>query len=136
EATALTTMYRESEAMPSSERPELRRLIRAYTTAVAGPEWKVQRNGRTSEVARKAIVDLYATLAAHPPTPATAPINAAFVTQLSEVTTARNKRTLSSRDVLPWILWLGLITGAVVVVAMSWFLYMASTTLHAMLSGL
>src|SRR5437764_2492364 len=81
EATALTTMYRESEAMPGSERPELRRLIRAYTTAVAGPEWQVQRNGRTSEVARKAIVDLYATLAAHPPTPATAPINSSLVTQ-------------------------------------------------------
>jgi len=136
EATALTTMYRETEAMPRSEQPELRKLIRAYTKAVVGPEWKAQVNGGSSAVARSALVGLYATLATHPPTAATAPINAAFVTQLSDVATARNKRTLSSRDSLPWILWVGLITGSLIVVAMSWLLYMASTPLHAVLSAM
>jgi Protein of unknown function (DUF4239) len=137
EATALTTMYRATEAMPRSERPELRRLIREYTEAVIGPEWKAQQlHGGNSPVARKAIVDLYATLADHPPTAATAPINAAFVTELSEVTNARNKRTLASRDTLPWILWVGLITGGIIVVVMSCFLYMASAPLHAALSAM
>jgi hypothetical protein len=136
EATALTTMYRQTEAMPHSERPQLRTLIRDYTEAVAGPEWKLQLNGGTSLVARKELVDLYATLAAHPPTAATAPINATFVSQLSEVASSRNKRTLASQEALPWILWVGLITGGLVVVAMSWFLFMASVPLHALLSAM
>ena len=136
EAAALTTMYRETEAMPRAERPELRVLIREYTEAVVGPEWKEQANGGSSAVARRAIVDVHANLAAHPPTAATAPINAAFVTQLSDMTTARNKRTLATRDTLPWILWVGLITGGLVVVALSWFLYMANAQLHALLSAM
>ena len=137
ESTALTTMYRETEALPAAERPELRKLIRDYTAAVIGPEWKAQElNGGTSPAARAALVDLYETLAAHQPTAETAPINAAFVTNLSDVTTARNERTLSSRDTLPWILWVGLISGGLLVIAMSWFLYMGSASLHAALSGM
>jgi hypothetical protein len=136
EASSLTTMYRETVALPRSEGDDLRTFIRAYADAVIGPEWKVQHTGGTSPVARQAVSDMYLTLAKHQATAATSPINASFVANLADLTTERNKRTLSSQDKLPWILWVALIAGGVAVVAMSWFLYMPNTVLHAAMSGI
>lgn len=50
EASVLTTMYRETTAMPARARPRV--SVRGYTEAVAGPEWKAQASGGTSPIAR------------------------------------------------------------------------------------
>ena len=69
EASALTTMYRETTAMPDPERTALRTLVRGYTEAVAGPEWKVQQHGGTSPIARQDIEQMYRNLGQQPPAP-------------------------------------------------------------------
>ena len=66
EASTLTTMYRETQAMPLGERASLRHLLREYTESVIGTEWKVQGKGGTSAVARKAIVEMYTVLGEQP----------------------------------------------------------------------
>ena len=48
----------------------------------------------------------------------------------------RNKRTLQSTEELPWVLWLGLILGGLVVVVMTSFLYMEGAGPHAAVSSL
>ena len=135
EASSLTTMYRETEAMPRPEQQALRALLRTYTRAVAEEEWKVQSAGGASPVARAALIEMYGTIDKYPPTVATTAINQAFVAQLSEMAVDRTKRTLASQDRLPWILWVALIVGGLVVVGMSAALYMENVQLHAALSA-
>ena len=48
----------------------------------------------------------------------------------------RSKRTLQSDEELPWVLWLGLILGGIVVVVMTSFLYMENPRPHAIISSL
>lgn len=136
EASTLSTMYRETQAMPLGERSSLRRLIREYTEGVIGTEWKVQGEGGTSAVARKAIVEMYTILGKQPADVRSGAINAQFVGELSTMTSARTKRLISTQDRLPWILWLGLIAGGFVVVISGCFLYMEGVHFHAALSCL
>src|SRR4051812_41371100 len=50
EASTLTTMYRQTVGMPVPEQAQMRRLLRTYTSAVAGPEWeKAVRAGGGTE---------------------------------------------------------------------------------------
>ena len=134
EASALTTLYRETAGMPTPLQQRLRPLLRSYTEAVATDEWKVQSSGGTSAIARKDLIELYAVLGGVPPAESTA-VEQGFVADLSGVAADRTKRILDSQDRLPWILWVGLIAGAVAVVTMGWFLFMSSVRLHAGLSG-
>ena len=135
EASALTTMYRITEAMPKAERAQLRVELRDYTEAVIGPEWKVQENGNTSPAARVAVLQIYRTLGRYPTTTATTPVDDEFVSQLSTMASDRNKRTLAAQDRLPWILWLGLVAGGIVVVLMGAALFMENVLPHAAVSG-
>ena len=61
EASTLATMYRQTVAMPAQEQQEIRVLLRKYTTAVQGPEWRQQEQRRvgTSDTARSAITEMY-----------------------------------------------------------------------------
>lgn len=136
EASTLTTMYRETQAMPVGERASLRRLLRAYTDAVIGQEWKVQGSGGTSPVARDAIVEMYSVIGAQPRDVASDSVNSQFVSELSTMTSDRTERLLTAQDRLPWILWLGLIAGGIVVIAAGCCLYMSDVGLHAAVSAI
>jgi heme/copper-type cytochrome/quinol oxidase subunit 2 len=68
EASTLTTMYRQTVAMPVPERTQMRELLRKYTTAAQGPEWAQQESGGgTSDSARAAITQMYRVLGGQPP---------------------------------------------------------------------
>ena len=132
EASSLTTLYRETAAMPPSEQHAVRRLLRSYTEAVSRTEWKEMRHGGTSPVAREDLIELYAVVGN---APANSSLDQAFISELSTMSSARTKRILDGQGQLPWILWVSLVAGALVVVAMGWFLYMPSVRLHAGLSA-
>ncbi|HSX21323.1 MAG TPA: hypothetical protein VLE97_00950 [Gaiellaceae bacterium] len=134
EASALTTLYRETAGIPPPLQGRLRTLLRDYTESVATTEWKVQAHGGTSPAARKDLIEVYSALGKLGPGQST-PVEQGFVADFSIMAAARTKRTLASQDRLPWLLWVGLIAGALVVLVMTWFLYMESMWLHAGLSG-
>lgn len=131
EASALTTMYRQSVAMPEPERTEIQELLRKYAGAVAGPEWNKQRN----EGARAAITRMYRTVGRQQPNIAARPINQQFLNQLSELASDRNERIVGTKPRTPPLLWAGLIFGAVVLVAFTGFLRLGSTVGHVVVSG-
>jgi hypothetical protein len=135
EASALTTMYRETTAMPTVERTTLRELVRGYTEAVAGPEWKAQQHGATSPVARQDLEQMYRQIGQQAAQVASSSISSHFLDELGTVASDRTKRTLQSGEQLPWVLWLGLILGGIVVVVMTAFLYMENPRPHAALSS-
>src|SRR2546421_9213076 len=128
-------MYRETEATPLAERTALRALIRRYTDAVIAFEWKAQETNRVSLVARQSIIQIYDVLRRQPRSVAASPVSSQFLNDFSMLTQARATRFLATKDVLPWVLWLALIMGEVVVVAVGCSLSMESMRLHKAISA-
>ncbi len=131
EASALTTMYRQTIAMPEPERTQIQQLVRKYANDVAGPEWNKQRN----DGARAAITRMYRIAGSQPPNVASRPINEQFLNQLSTLASDRNERITGTKPRIPALLWAGLMFGAVLVVGLSGFLRLGSTVVHVFVSS-
>jgi len=138
EASTLATMYRQSVAMAAQEQQEIRVLLRKYTTAVRGPEWRKQEQNEgaaTSDIARTAITDMYRVLGRQDPNAASSAINGEFLGQLTVLASERNARVLDAEPRIPWLLWFGLLFGGVLLVGLTAFLRLDSTRGHIILSG-
>jgi len=135
EASTLTTMYRQTVAMPAPEQTQLRQWLRKYTDAVKGPEWARLDEGGTSDAARGAITQMYNIVGNPGPSDASRPINQEFLGQLTILTSDRNQRFLDARPRIPPLLWAGLLFGAVVVVGVCGFMRLDSRRGHAILSS-
>ena len=130
EASALTTMYRQSVAMPDEERTQVQGLLRQYAEAVAGPEW----NQQGSNVARAAITSMYRVVGRQPPGTMSKPIESEFVSQLSVLASDRNERITGTKPKMPGLLWVILISGAIVLISLISFLRMTSVVGHVIVS--
>jgi len=135
EASTLTTMYRQTVAMPEPEQTQMRQLLRQYASAVAGPEWDKQRSGGTSDSARAAITGMYRVIGNQPPSVASSPINGEFLSQLTALASDRNTRIIDAKPRIPLLLWAGLIFGGTAIVALTGFLRLGSTIGHAIVSS-
>ncbi len=137
EASTLATMYRQTVAMPVHEQQEIRALLRRYTTAVQGPEWKKQEEdgGGISDMARSAITDMYRVLGRQDPDAGSAAINGEFLGQLTVLASERNTRVLDAEPRIPFLLWCGLIFGGALLVGLTAFIGLESTRAHMILSG-
>ena len=136
EASTLTTMYRMTNGMDAQELKDMREHLRAYAEAVVGKEWDIQaKTGGAAPEARKQIAAIYREFSHMPGDTGNSSINREFLQQMSVVTAARNKRTLQAGESVPWVLWLGLIGGATIVIAMSCILYMDTWWPHVVMSG-
>jgi Protein of unknown function (DUF4239) len=137
EASTLATMYRQTVAMPVAEQQKIRVLLRKYTTAVQGPEWKKQEElgGGTSDKARSAITDMYRVLGRQESQAGAGAINGEFLGQLTVLASERNTRVLDAEPRIPWLLWCGLVFGGVLLVGLTGFMRLDSTRAHIVLSG-
>ena len=135
EASTLTTMYRQTVAMPEPEQTQMRQLLRQYASAVAGPEWDEQRSGGISDGARAAITGMYRIIGSQPPSVASSPINGEFLSQLTVLASDRNTRIIDAKPRIPLLLWSGLIFGGTVLVGLTGFLRLGSTIGHAIVSS-
>ncbi len=127
EATTLVPAYRLTNGMSQKHGDEARAQIRDYAHRVIEEEWKTLSTEHPgSSHARKDIGDLFrgyanldpAVLAAH------SQINAEFLRTVSGIVAARNKRLMEASEGLPPIMWFGSIGGGVIVIGMSFILYM------------
>lgn len=131
EASRLTTLYRATTGMPTAQRMELRSLLKSYTADVVDREWSIQAaTGGASAGARRTIAQLYGSFNAATNPYANSAISADFLHTLDRVADDRNRRTLEANESLSPVLWGGIIAGAVIVIAMSFLLYMERTMLH------
>lgn len=135
EASTLSTLYRMTNGMPDPEQREVRVILREYTEAVVKREWDLQVNGGAAPEARKAVGDLYRTFRTLSPEVAASPINLEFARQVGVVALDRNKRTLASQESLPSVLWMGLFVGQVLIVALTFILYMERPLMHVVVSA-
>jgi hypothetical protein len=135
EASTLTTMYRQTVAMPEPEQTQLRQLLRQYRTAVAGPEWDRQNSGNASESAGAALTGMYRVVGSQPPGLASGPINQAFLNQVTVLAADRTTRIIDAKPRIPPLLWAVLIFGGIVLVSLTGFLRMGSTLGHIVVSS-
>ncbi len=135
EASTLTTMYRQTVAMPPAEQQQMRDLLRKYTTAVAGPEWERQDSGGTSDSARSAITEMYRVLSRQDPNASSGTVNGEFMSQLTVLASQRNARVLDAEPRIPWLLWCGLVFGGLVLIGLMGFMRLESNRGHAVLSS-
>jgi hypothetical protein len=134
EASALTTMYRQTVAMPESERTQLQQMLRTYTNAVMGIDPK--RPGSDGvQTARAAITDMYRVVGSQPPSAPSISINSQFLTQLGILASDRNDRIIGTKPRIPALLWTALIFGGIALVALTGFLRLGSSIGHTVVSG-
>jgi hypothetical protein len=127
EASALTTLYRASTGMEKHSGDELRTLVREYSEAVIEDEWKIQTaTGGASPKARAAGVGMYRLFGTLEPAvrQSDVAIDRAVLDLIAQVQADRNKRTLQASESLPPIMWLAAIGSGVVVIVMTFLLYM------------
>jgi hypothetical protein len=142
EAATLVPLYRMTFDMSPAAGAKMRSTLREYTEDVVNDEWKsLEETGHASEKARMAsgdILRIYGTLS--PATKIRELIDAQFLSTYSDVLVQRNKRLMQAAESLSWIMWLGAVGGALVVVGMSFIIYMDTWWPHvlmvAVMSGL
>jgi hypothetical protein len=133
EATTLTTMYRQTVAMPDPARTQIRQLLRVYTTAVEGPEWQSQKGGRANATARSAITQMYHVIGSQQPSAVNSPVTSNFVGQLTVLASDRNTRILDAAPRIPPVLWSGLLIGALILVTITGFMRLGNRRGHVVL---
>lgn len=137
EASTLTTLYRQTNGFPQPQQGQLRALLRQYTAAVISDEWSIQSaTGGASPVARRAIGQIYRLWRTMDPRVASSPIAEEFLQTVRTVAADRNRRTLQASEALPAVLWVGLLIGGVIVVGMTFMLYMEAPWPHMVYSVL
>jgi hypothetical protein len=135
EASRLTTMYGQTVAMPEQEQTQMRQLLRQYATAVTGPEWDKDGSGGTGDSGRNAVTGMYRVIGSQPPHVASSPINGAFLNQLSALASDRTTRMIDAKPRIPALLFVALIFGGTVLVALTGFLRLGSNIGHAIVSS-
>jgi Na+/proline symporter len=134
EASTLTTMYRQTVAMPDPERSQLRGQLRTYATAAASQDWQSGDSNALGADARPAISEMYR-LVGGAPDASSNPVNSQFLSQLTVLANDRNQRVLDAEARIPAVLWGGLIFGGVVLVALTGFMRLNHNVGHMILSS-
>jgi hypothetical protein len=131
EASTVITMYRQTVGMPVPEQTQMRVLLRKYTDAVAGPEWRNAIRARTgTETARDALNEMYRVLGSDQSSVASSPISQKFLDQLTTLASQRNQRILDAKPRIPGLLWTGLLFGGIVLLGLGGFMRLGSLRAH------
>jgi Protein of unknown function (DUF4239) len=139
EATTIVPLYRLADGMSPQHAANVRKQARLYLQYVIKDEWPgLSKSSEGSSLARKETGDMFrdfakmdsAVLVGH------SQINQSFLDTLSQVVAYRNKRLIQADEGLSWIMWLGAVGGAAIMVSMSFFLYMEHRGPHVAISTL
>jgi hypothetical protein len=135
EASTLTTMYRQTVAMPQPEQSQIRDLLRQYVDGVRGPEWGKLEFDDITNRARGALTEMYRIAGTQPPTAVSSAINQQFLSELTVLASDRSTRILDAKPRIPTLLWCSLIFGGVVLIMLTSVLRLDSSRGHMILVG-
>jgi hypothetical protein len=131
EASALAMLYRDVSNFPEPNRSELQADLREYTRRVIDVVWPLQRRGIAPQSAAGAVYTIQTHLAAFEPvSEGQKTMHAEACREFSRVVELRRTRLKSVTSGLPASLWVVLLVGAVVNIAVTWFFHMRSESMH------
>ena len=122
EVSTLTTMYRQTVAMPQPEQSQIREQLRKYAAGVQGPEWGKQDFDLISNTARAALTGMYRIVGSQQSSATSSPINQDFLGRLTVLATDRSTRILDAKPRIPSLLWCSLIFGGLVLITLTGFM--------------
>jgi hypothetical protein len=137
EAATLVPLYRLTYGMEAKEGGEMRALVRKYADAVINDEWPTLGTSHAGSLkARRAIGDIDRVFARIDAATKAADqqVDTEFLRTKSKVVADRNERLLEANDTIPWVLWLGAVGGGIIVMTMSFFMYMERIGPHIVMS--
>ena len=120
EASALVDLHRLAEGLPATERQLIQATLLAYARAVREEEWTAMADGAVGPRARGLSDELWrAYRELEPRTERERALYGASLGRLTDFADARRLRLYESRNDLPGILWVTLITGGTITVGFS-----------------
>jgi hypothetical protein len=134
EASELATIYWHAEGFPESERQHVQQLARSYAQVVIEEEWPLMGQGQESSQAWAIVEELRRSVdGLEPSTSREQALYAQEVTLVDDLMNDRRLRLLESREGLPPILWVILLSGIPVLVGFSYFFEMKNFRAHLMM---
>jgi len=122
EAGASATIYRLAGSIGDPAGGALRQSLTTYLKVAIDKDWPAMAEGHGSPEATKALDDVYgAVLQVNPTDDRTKVVLSEVLHQLDLLTQARRSRLVASPGVVPSVLWLVLIGGAVLTVGFTFF---------------
>ena len=139
EAASLVPLYRLTYGMQGPHGAQSRSLIREYADAVVKDEWPTMGTADAGSMrARHDIGEIDRQFSRLSPAQkaADAEVDAEFLRTESQIVADRNRRLLEASDRIPWVMWLGAVGGGIIVMVMSFFIYMEQAWPHVVMASL
>ena len=131
EASALGGLYRDTSAYPEPLRTALQEDLRRYTRQVIDVGWPMQRRGIVPNNASPVLNDFQAHFMSFEPQTERQEILAAeSLRAFNDLTESRRARLNSIQAEMPGPLWVLVIAGAGICIAVTWFFRPESFTMH------
>ncbi len=131
EATALGALYRDVNAFPEPARSVMESDLRTYTRAVIDVGWPMQRQGIVPNNASSILNDFQDHFMSFEPQNERQNILAAEAYRaFNDLTESRRARLNSVQNEMPGPLWVLVLAGAVICIAISWFFHTGSFSMH------
>jgi Na+/phosphate symporter len=132
EASALSKVYRDSQAFAPAGALRVRTAIGDYIYIVQHDEWSAMAHGRESEAAWRALASIYAALRSYAPATDTQKIwYTEAIARVNDVTGARRERLNDNEESLPLTFEILLVGGAVLLLLFTFFFSMRNARVHA-----
>jgi hypothetical protein len=122
EAGAAATIYRLAAGLGDQEGASLRDSMTAYLKAAITEDWPAMARGEQSPIANQALNDVYAAALRYRPVEQRgAVVLTAVLHQLDLITEARRARMVVASGIVPGVIWLVLLGGALVTIGFTYF---------------
>jgi hypothetical protein len=131
EAACVAALYRDVSSLPEPARSDLQQQLRSYTRIVIDVSWAAQREGRIPDAGTEQLNAFQATLDHFDPATDGQKILFAETlrafNRLVELRRVRMEQTVSG---LPFPVWVVVIAGAFITLAVTWFVRSLSLSVH------
>ena len=138
EATHLSELWRNAQVFPPENRKQIEETLYQYVSAVKNKEWPSMAKNHTEDAgtrkAYEAIWESYYNY--NPESPGQEVFFAESVSHLNEVGRYRRQRIMFSSYELPGILWVFVITGGVITIALNYMIGIKSQVSQAVINAL
>ena len=131
EASALAALYTDVSDFPEPERSELQTDLREYTRGLIDVGWPLQRRGIVPQNAAGVMNSIQKHLASfEPATEGQKTLHADAYREFSRIVELRRMRLKSATAGLPVSLWVVVLAGGFLNIALTWFFHMKSQSMH------
>ncbi|MBV8141233.1 MAG: DUF4239 domain-containing protein [Verrucomicrobia bacterium] len=137
EAAAVGALYRDVSSFPDPNRLELQSNLRQYTRQVIDVAWPQQRRGIVPQDEGVTLSALQRNLSRfEPATEGQKAIYAEAYHGFTQIAELRGRRLQSVNDGLAGPLWIVVLAGAFLTIALTWFFDMRSQSMHLWMTAL